>query len=164
MLRRVTMPSATPANAGRLSTAIDSADRHMRSAQSADRMDATQPGERTGSRPQPPEAGARSASLEAGRAPGYPASSQLLPHQDPSRGEGLESARPRPQIEGTTKLIAAYRSATEIKIGLPSRFNQSNPYAAEITVAAADIATPIILILERLITTLKEQRRGFGVD
>jgi hypothetical protein len=29
------------------------------------------PGERTGSRPQPPEAGARRASLDPGRAPGY---------------------------------------------------------------------------------------------
>src|SRR5208337_3951318 len=36
------------------------------------------PGERTGSRPKPPEAGARSASLEPGRAPGYRQTSQLL--------------------------------------------------------------------------------------
>ena len=35
-------------------------------------MDARKPGERTGSRPKPPKAGARSASLEPGRAPGYP--------------------------------------------------------------------------------------------
>ena len=42
-----------------------------RAAHRADRMDAKKTGERTGSRPQPPEAGARSASLEPGRAPGY---------------------------------------------------------------------------------------------
>jgi hypothetical protein len=35
------------------------------------------PGERTGSRPKPPKAGARSASLEAGRTPGYRQTSQL---------------------------------------------------------------------------------------
>src|SRR5215472_9876594 len=42
-----------------------------RAAHRADRMDAQKPGARTGSRSKPPEAGARSASLEPGRAPGY---------------------------------------------------------------------------------------------
>ena len=45
--------------------------RSRRAAHRADRMDAKKTGERTGSRPKPPEAGARSASLEPGRAPGY---------------------------------------------------------------------------------------------
>ena len=36
-----------------------------------DRMQTKQTGARTGSRPKPPEAGAQSASLEPGRAPGY---------------------------------------------------------------------------------------------
>ena len=43
-----------------------------RSAPRADCLVAQKTGERTGSRPKPPEAGARSASLEPGRAPGYP--------------------------------------------------------------------------------------------
>jgi hypothetical protein len=37
---------------------------------SADGLESNQTGERTGSRPQPPQAGARSASLEPGRSPG----------------------------------------------------------------------------------------------
>jgi hypothetical protein len=41
------------------------------SAPRADSLYAKQAGERTGSRPQPPKAGARSASLEAGRSPAY---------------------------------------------------------------------------------------------
>ena len=45
--------------------------RGRRAAHRADRLNAQMPGERTGSRPKPPEAGARSASLEPGRAPGY---------------------------------------------------------------------------------------------
>ena len=53
--------------------------RGRRAAHRADRLDAKKPGERTGSRPKPPEAGARSASLEPGRAPGYSDQSQLLP-------------------------------------------------------------------------------------
>jgi len=44
----------------------------------ADGLVAHQPGERTGSRPQPPKAGARSASLEPGRSPGYLPTIQLL--------------------------------------------------------------------------------------
>jgi len=51
-----------------------------RSAPGVDRMKANQPGERMGSRPKPPQAGARSARLEPGRAPGYPSSSQLVRH------------------------------------------------------------------------------------
>ena len=56
-----------------------------RAAQRADRMTSSQTGERTGSRPKPPKAGARSASLEPGRSPGYPfnytvAHLQLIPH------------------------------------------------------------------------------------
>lgn len=50
------------------------------SALRADDMKAPQTGERTGSRPKPPKAGARSASLEPGRAPGYLPSTQLLPN------------------------------------------------------------------------------------
>jgi hypothetical protein len=42
-----------------------------RAAHCADRMHAQKTGERTGSRPKPPEAGAQRASLEPGRAPGY---------------------------------------------------------------------------------------------
>jgi hypothetical protein len=42
--------------------------RGRRAAHRADRMDAKKPGERMGSRPKPPEAGARSASLCAGHA------------------------------------------------------------------------------------------------
>jgi hypothetical protein len=49
-----------------------------RAALCADRMDAQKTGERMGSRPKPPEAGARSASLEPGQAPGYSQTSQLL--------------------------------------------------------------------------------------
>ena len=45
---------------------------------SADGLVAQQPGERMGSRPQPPKAGARSASLEPGRSPGYLPTIQLL--------------------------------------------------------------------------------------
>ena len=45
--------------------------RGRRAAHRADRLNAQMPGERTGSGPKPPEAGARSASLEPGRAPGY---------------------------------------------------------------------------------------------
>jgi hypothetical protein len=43
-----------------------------RSALGVDRMTATQPGERTGSRPQPPQAVARSASLDASAAVDHP--------------------------------------------------------------------------------------------
>jgi len=50
---------------------MSAAARGRRAAHRADRMHAKEPGERTGSRPKPPEAGARSASLEPGRAPGY---------------------------------------------------------------------------------------------
>jgi hypothetical protein len=50
---------------------MSAAARGRRSAHCADRMHAQKTGERTGSRPKPPEAGARSASLEPGRAPGY---------------------------------------------------------------------------------------------
>ena len=49
--------------------------RSRRAAHRADRMDAQKTGERTGSRPKPPEAGARNASFEPDRAPGY-----LEPH------------------------------------------------------------------------------------
>ena len=42
-----------------------------RSAPRADVLQAKKTADRTGSRPKPPEAGARSASLEPGRAPGY---------------------------------------------------------------------------------------------
>ena len=60
-----------------------------RSALRVDRMDANQPDERTGSRPQSPQAGARSASLEPGRSPGYPPlSSQLLPRTRGREGWG----------------------------------------------------------------------------
>ena len=48
-----------------------SASRGRRSAHRADPLLAKETGGRTGSRPKPPEAGARSASLEPGRAPGY---------------------------------------------------------------------------------------------
>jgi len=41
-------------------------------------MKATRLGARAGSRPKPPKAGARSASLEPGRAPSYLSTSQLL--------------------------------------------------------------------------------------
>src|SRR5438874_7781337 len=54
---------------------------HRLTAQSAlrvDCMNAEQTGERTGSRPKPPKAGARSASLEPGRSPVYLPSTQLL--------------------------------------------------------------------------------------
>src|SRR5277367_4641403 len=50
---------------------MSAAARGRRAAHRADRMHAQKTGERTGSRPKPPEAGARSASLEPGRAPGY---------------------------------------------------------------------------------------------
>jgi hypothetical protein len=58
---------------------MSEASRGRRAAHRADRMDAKEPGERMGSRPKPPEAGARSASLEPGRPPGYSQTSQLLP-------------------------------------------------------------------------------------
>ena len=45
---------------------------NARSALGADRMMRYLPGERSGSRPKPPQAVARSASLEPGRSPGYP--------------------------------------------------------------------------------------------
>jgi hypothetical protein len=51
----------------------------------AERLKAIETGERTGSRPQPPKAGARSASLEPGRAPGYFASITVAL---PQAGEG----------------------------------------------------------------------------
>ncbi len=61
-----------------------------RSALGVDRMKASQTGERPGSRPQPPEAGARSASLEPGRSPGYLSTTQLLtPALSPDGGEGV---------------------------------------------------------------------------
>jgi hypothetical protein len=57
-----------------------SAGRHpLRSALGADRMDANQTGAWTGSRPQPPQAVAQSASLEPGRAPGYPSYFTVAP-------------------------------------------------------------------------------------
>ena len=60
-----------------------------RSSPCVDRMSANLPGERTGSRPKPPKAGARSASLEPGRTPGDPSSSQLLTPPSPGKqGEG----------------------------------------------------------------------------
>jgi len=60
-----------------------------RSALGVDRMKASQTGERPGSRPQPPEAGARSASLEPGRSPGYLSTTQLLtPTLSPPAGRG----------------------------------------------------------------------------
>ena len=46
-------------------------ERKPRSAPRVDRLPANQPGARTGSRPKPPEAVARSASLEAARSPVY---------------------------------------------------------------------------------------------
>jgi len=59
------------------------------SALGVDRMNASQTGGRPGSRPQPPEAGARSASLEPGRSPGYLSTTQLLsPHA--GRGDAPE--------------------------------------------------------------------------
>ena len=64
-----------------------------RAAHRADRMDAQKTGERTGSRPQPPEAGARSASLEPGRAPGYLLTSQLLPRASRMGGSGAAHGR-----------------------------------------------------------------------
>jgi hypothetical protein len=61
-----------------------------RSALGVDRMNASQTGARLGSRPQPPEAGARSASLEPGRSPGYLSTTQLLtPTLSPDGGKGL---------------------------------------------------------------------------
>ena len=51
-----------------------------------DRMQTKQTGARTGSRPKPPEAGAQSASLEPGRAPGY--SSNKNHSCSPRWGEG----------------------------------------------------------------------------
>ncbi len=50
---------------------MSEASRGRRAAHRADCMDAKKTGERTGSRPKPPKAAARSASLEPGRAPGY---------------------------------------------------------------------------------------------
>src|SRR5208282_583805 len=67
-----------------MSQPVTQASSGRRSAHGADRLPAEQTGERTGSRPQPPEAGARSASLEPGRAPGYPnlhSCSSILPHK-----------------------------------------------------------------------------------
>jgi hypothetical protein len=52
---------------------------------SADGLVAHQPGEPTGSRPQPPKAGARSASLEPGRSPGYLPTTQLLDSDSSNR-------------------------------------------------------------------------------
>jgi len=49
-----------------------------RSASGVDRLEAKLTGERTGSRPKPPQAGARRARLEPDRSPGYPSTSQLL--------------------------------------------------------------------------------------
>jgi hypothetical protein len=57
---------------------FDSERAFSRSAPGVDRMKANQPGARMGSRPKPPQAGARSARLEPGRSPGYPSFSQLL--------------------------------------------------------------------------------------
>ena len=49
-----------------------------RSALRRELLQNNQTGARPGSRPKPPKAGARSASLEPGHAPGYPSTSQLL--------------------------------------------------------------------------------------
>src|SRR5439155_17651478 len=66
-----------------------------RSAPAVDRMTANQPGEPTGSRPQPSKAGAPSARLEPGRAPGYPSTSQLLtPTLSAPRAERESRSRP----------------------------------------------------------------------
>ena len=62
--------------------------RGRRAAHRADRLNAQMPGERTGSRPKPPEAGARSASLEPGRAPGYSDQYSCFP----ARAEATHSA------------------------------------------------------------------------
>jgi hypothetical protein len=51
---------------------MSGASQGRRAAHRADRLQAKKPGERTGSRPKSPEAGAPSASLEPGRSPGYP--------------------------------------------------------------------------------------------
>src|SRR5208282_776926 len=80
-----------------------------RAAHRADRMNAKKPGERTGSRPKPPEAGARSASLEPGRAPGYRQTSQLLLREagkvPRSGGWGVESSYVSMQVCGDGRAI-----------------------------------------------------------
>src|SRR6266571_160786 len=60
----------------------------------AARMNASQPSERPGSRPQPSQAGARSASLEPGRSPGYLSTTQLLTPPSPPMGERGSFAAP----------------------------------------------------------------------
>ena len=67
-----------------------------------DRMKAKQTGERTGSRPQPPEAVPRSASLEPGRSPGYPFA---LTHAEAARGHQASLFLPFPaMLEPEAKL------------------------------------------------------------
>ncbi len=99
--------------------------RGRRAAHCADRMQAKKPGERTGSRPKPPEAGARSASLEPGRAPGYRRTSQLLHRASrgspppPLRGKGRIASGdgrgllflPRVAGEGTMRSMVEGASA-----------------------------------------------------
>ncbi len=75
----------------------------------ADGMTATQTGERTGSRPKPPKAEAQSASLEPGRAPGYPPFNTVA---SPIKGEGLaqttsKTIPPQDRLEAGVHLLCA---------------------------------------------------------
>ena len=103
-----------------------------RSALGVDRMKASQTGERPGSRPQPPEAGARSASLEPGRSPGYLSTTQLLtqlrvglgyasatlrnplPQWGRGKGEGDLSNRRSPQ-RGAMRIAPSSRTLSPLK-------------------------------------------------
>ena len=76
-----------------------------RAALRADGMASNQTGERTGSRPKPPEAGARSASIEPGLSPGYSSTTQLLSLILSPRGEENfnEHSFPHPSIHTLAK-------------------------------------------------------------
>jgi hypothetical protein len=69
-----------------------------RAAHCADRMHVQKTGERTGSRPKPPKAGAQRASLEPGRAPGYSnhhSCSLVLPHKGGGDAAGRFPRKPK---------------------------------------------------------------------
>src|SRR5580704_14809238 len=76
---------------------MSAAARGRRAAHCADRMHAQKTGERTGSRPKPPEAGARSASLEPGRAPGY-SDHHSCSRPSPKRREANRGGRSKPRF------------------------------------------------------------------
>src|SRR5271166_2227371 len=83
----------------------------VRSARCVERLKTTQTGERRGSRPKPPKAGARSASLEPGRSPGY----AYLHSCSPARRARGSHTAPRSEIDSEPGFDLLVEVAGEIR-------------------------------------------------